>query len=269
MRRLPLVLTLALAAAAAVSAVRTAPARASCAAIIVWHDAPYFAYATSGPRPHPGPGPRVRGAVQPGCNDTGGGPGPPTPVGARSIAGVPPQVALLWSGGVYVPVGEFPQMREFPIRFGLVDDETRTCRVTAGMTLSGHALPGVGDVSLADVRSSSPVRLFDHRLFVFVDVHTRFAGLARNGLPFVGWGQALRIDAVRCGHMIVATRVAPAGPIVAAATVEDVLGPHWRGGPGLVADLHDRTTLAAVAIVAAGMAVVIVVRRRRRAGERR
>lgn len=164
---------------------------------------------------------------------------------------------------IYVRVGEFPQMRVFPIRFGLLDDETRTCRVTARVTVSGHALPGVGEVDLADVRSSSPVRLFDHRLFVLVDVHTRFAGLARNGLPFVGWGQALRIDAVRCGHKIVATRAVPTGPIVAPATVEDVLGPHWRGGPGLVADLHDRTTLTAVAIVAAGTGVVIAVRRRR------
>jgi hypothetical protein len=248
-----------------VSAVRTAPARASCAAVIVWHDTAYFGYATSGPRPHPVPGPRVRGAFQPGCNDTGGGLDSPTSVGARSIAGVPPRVALLWSGAIYVRVGEFPQMRLFPIRFGLVDDETRTCQVTARMTVSGRALPGVGEFDLADVRSSSPVRLFDHRLFVFVDVHTRFAGLARNGLPFVGWRQALRIDAVRCGHKIVATRAVPAGPTVAAATVEDVLEPHWRGGPGLVADLHNRTTLTAVAIVADSMAVVIAVRRRRSA----
>ena len=101
MRRLPLVLTLALAAAAGGSAVGTAPARASCAAIIVWHDAAYFGYATSGPRPHPVPGRRVRGAVEPGCNDTGGGPGQssatcggtpaidraPTGVGGRGRAG--------------------------------------------------------------------------------------------------------------------------------------------------------------------------------------
>ena len=153
MRRALIVLTLVL-AAPAVSAVRAAPARASCAAIVVWHDTAYFAYATSGPRPHPVPGARVRGAVEPACNDTGGGPGQPTSVGARSIAGVPPQVALLSGGGIYVPVGEFPQLPGFPIRFGLVDDATRTCRLGPALTLTGRAVPGTGRIVLADVRSS-------------------------------------------------------------------------------------------------------------------
>ena len=102
MRRALLVLTLAL-VAAAVAAVRPAPARASCAAVIVWHDTAYFGYPTPGRRPPPGP--RVHGVVEPGCNDTGGSVPSPTPVGAHAIAGVPPQVALLSTGGVYVPAG--------------------------------------------------------------------------------------------------------------------------------------------------------------------
>jgi hypothetical protein len=112
------------------------------------------------------------------------------------------------------------------------------------------------------VRSTRPLRLFDHRLSVLVDFHTRIAGLDRNGVPYIGRLQAVRIDALRCGHMIVATRVVPAGAaITPAATAEDVLGAHWRGGPSL---LHDRTLLIAVALTAVGMAAVIGVRRRRR-----
>ena len=259
MRRSLVALTLVV-AATAVFAARPQAARASCAPVIVWHDTAYFGYSTSGGRPHPVPGPRVRGAVQPACNDTGGG-GSPTPVSARVIAGVPPQVGLLSSGGIYVPAGEFPQLPGFPIRFEPADDETRTCRVTAHVMVSGHVLPAPGEVDLADVRSTRPLRLFDHRLSVLVDFHTRIAGLDRNGVPYIGRLQAVRIDALRCGHMIVATRVVPAGPITPVASAEDVLGPHWRGGPSL---LHDRTLLIAVALTAGGMAVVVAVRRRRR-----
>jgi hypothetical protein len=82
-------------------------------------------------------------------------------------------------------------------------------------------------------------------------------------VPYIGRLQAVRIDALRCGHKIVALRVIPAGPIAPAATAEDVLGSHWRGDPGLVSDLHNRTVLEAVALTAFGMAAVIAVRRRR------
>jgi len=235
MRRALLVLTLALAAAAAVATVRPAPARASCVAVIVWHDTAYFGYPTPGGRPPPGH--RVHGVVEPGCNDTGGSVPSPTPVGAHAIAGVPPQVALLSTGGVYVPAGVFPQLPGFPIRPARVDDELRTCHVTAHVTASGHVLPGPGEVSLADVRSSRPLRLFDHRLSVVVDVHTRIAGLDRYGVPYIGRRQAVRIDAVRCGHMIIATRIVPGGPIAPAATAEDVLGADWRGTGGVIHQL--------------------------------
>ncbi|HEY2790344.1 MAG TPA: hypothetical protein VGI72_12900 [Gaiellales bacterium] len=73
-------------------------------------------------------------------------------------------------------------------------------------------LAGPGEVELADVRSSRPQRLLDHRLLVVVDGHTRIAGLDRYGVPYIGRRQAVRIDAVRCGHMIVATRIVPGGP---------------------------------------------------------
>jgi hypothetical protein len=176
----------------------------------------------------------------------------PSPVGARAIAGVPPQLALLSTGGVHVPTGVFPQLPGFPIRSGPVDDETQTCHVTANVRASGHVLPGSGEVDLADVRSSRPLQLVDHRLLVLVDVHTRIAGLDRYGVPYIGRRQAVRIDAVRCGHMIVATRIVPGGPITPVATAEDVLGPHWRGGGGIV---HQ---LGGVARIVGALTVLVV-----------
>ena len=263
MRRALLVLTLACAAAAAVSAVRPAPARASCVAVIVWHDTAYFGYPTPGVRPQPGR--RVRGVVEPACNDTGGSVTSPTAVGARAIAGVPPQVVLLSTGGAYVPAGVFPQLPGFPIRSTRVDDATRTCHVTAHITVSGHVLPGAGLLELADVRSSRPLRLFDHRLLVFVDDHTRIAGLDRYGVPYIGRRQAVRIDAVRCGHMIVATRVVPGGPITPAATAEDVLGANWRGGGGVIRQLGGTARIVGALTV---LAVVVLIGLGLRAGRR-
>jgi hypothetical protein len=256
MRRALVVLTLVLAAAAAVAAVRPAPARASCVAVVVWHDTAYFGYPTPGVRPRPGR--PVRGVVEPGCNDTGGGVPSPTPVGARAIAGVPPQVALLSAGGVYVPAGVFPQLPGFPVRPGRVRDATRTCHVTAHVTASGHVLPGPGVVDLADVRSSRPLQLVDQRLFVVVDGHTRIAGFDRYGVPYIGQGQAVRIAAVRCGHMIVATRIVPGGPIAPVATAEDVLGADWRGEDGVIHQLGGAARIVGALTVLAVVGLVVL-----------
>jgi hypothetical protein len=45
----------------------------------------------------------------------------------------------------------------------------------------------------------------------------------------IGPGEAVRIDARRCGRMIVARRVVAAGPLVPASTAEDIFGTGWRG----------------------------------------
>src|SRR6185312_2756403 len=70
-----------------------APAEASCAEVVVWHDAAYFDYVASALPPSAGR--PLPGAVAPGCNDTGGDPPPPTRVAARAIEGVSPAAALL------------------------------------------------------------------------------------------------------------------------------------------------------------------------------
>ena len=97
---------------------------------------------------------------------------------------------------------------------------------------------------------------------VFVDGHTRIDGLVRNGLPYIGEGQLVRVDARFCkvpgsiGTKIVARRIAPAGPIVAPSTAEDILGGDWRGSPGVVSKATGGHALA-VAIVLLVVAVVV------------
>jgi hypothetical protein len=62
---------------------------------------------------------------------------------------------------------------------------------------------------------------------MFPDGHTRIEGLKRNGLPYIGEGQLLRVDARFCtvpgsvDTKIVARHIVPAGPIIAPSTAED------------------------------------------------
>lgn len=237
-----------------------APAAASCAEVVVWHDTAYFRYA--GSEPHPPPGVGLPGAVAPGCNDTGGDPPSPTQVDARAIAGVPPAVALIFGHSILVAPGYFPQVPGFPIRWGPpVADETETCRISGALTLAGRAHPTPGRL---DIRTSG--RLID----LIVDVHTRFTGLARNGLPYIGDGQAVRIEAVRCGGKTVARRISAAGRIVPPTSAEDILGADWRGGPSIVtsAGRHRWWAAGGAAVTAALAGSVLIVRRRPRAARR-
>jgi Family of unknown function (DUF6281) len=241
-----------LAAAFAGTAVRPEPAAASCALVVVWHDTAYVAYGPA--RPAPAAGARLRGAVEPGCNDTGGDPGPPTPIGVRAIAGVPPQVALMWQKEILVPPGVFPQVRGFPVAWRRVDDETRSCHVRTGVTLTGPATPAPGGIELAVRRGVD----------VLVDVHTRIEGLVRNGLPYIGVGQRVQVEAVRCGRKTVARRITRAGRIAAPTTAEDILGPNWRGGSGIATQARGWRGLVAAGVVGAAAAVWLIVRTRRR-----
>ncbi len=166
-----------------------------------------------------------------------------------------------------VAAGYFPQLPAFPlVPPGAPFDATRTCRLGPALVLTGRALPGTGMLNLGHVRSSLPERLFDHMLInLEVDAHTRITGLARNGLPYIGTGQRVRIAARRCGGSVVARTIAPAGPIVRASTAEDILGADWRGGGGVVNQLGGRDRLAAALAV---LAVVVLLVLGMRAGRR-
>jgi len=109
---------------------------------------------------------------------------------------------------------------------------------------------------------------------VFVDANTAFAGLEQHGLPYVGEGQLVRVDARFCkvpgstGTKIVARRISPAGPIVAPSTADEVLGADWRGRPDIFARTSGRrwAAYAALALLTAVAALLIVRRRSPRSG---
>ena len=266
MRRAFWMPALAAAVVTAAGGVTPAPAVASCAYFTVWHDTAYSQYWSAAAAPRVNQGAALRRAVAPGCNDTGGATPAPSPVGARAIVGVPPAVAIRSQGMVMVATGYFPQLPGFPLVPRPAPVGTSTCRPGRALVLTGRALPGTGQMVLADVRSSRPVPLSDHELInLEVDAHTRITGLARNGLPYIGTGQRVRIAARRCGGSVIARTITPAGPIVRASTAEDILGADWRGGGGVVNQLGGRDRLAAaVAVLAVAALLVLGLRAGRR-----
>jgi Family of unknown function (DUF6281) len=266
-------IAIAAAVLAALAGGATAPsaAHASCAFVVVWHDRAYFAEGRPETQAHPGT--PVRGALEPDCNDTGGPAGAPTPIVARRISGVPPGVALLARDTVLVASGYFPKVTNVLTGATMPTDETHGCTLGGPVRITGPAQPGFGalDVHVDD----STVHL--HHLLrgsaqVYVDGHTRIHGLTRNGQPYIGEGQLVRVDAQFCkvpgsiGTMIVGRRIVPAGPIVAPPTAEDILGDDWRGSPGVVSRATGGHALA-VAIVllvaALGIGTVLTTHRRR------
>ena len=252
----------------------TAPAaQAGCAFIVVWHDRAYTEF--WGPeRVHVAPGTAIHGAEEPGCNDTVGANEPVTTVAARKIGGIAPSVAVLSSNRALIAYGYFPQASGFPIDDGEPPaDETRDCAVGGPVRITGPAQVGLAAIGV-HVREST-VRL--HHLLrgsaqIFIDARTAFAGLHRNGLPYVGEGQLVRVDARFCkvpgsvGTKIVARRIVPAGPIVAPSTAEDILGDDWRGSPGVVSKATGGHALAVTIVIllaAVGVGTVLTTHRRR------
>ena len=232
---------------------------AGCAVAVVWHDTSYFQYWGRGQAPSADPGLRRHGAVEPGCNDSGGSIPSPSSIGARAIRGVPTAVAILSQGGILIAPGYFPQVAGFPLaRPGAPKDETRDCRVGAALTLSGLALPSMGRLNLRDVRSSRPIRLSGHEFIdLVIDGRTQLIGLTRDGIPYVGTGQAIRVEGRLCrvpgsvGPEVIARRIARAGPLVPPSTAEDILGDGWRGGGSGVG------WAATTVVVLAGVALVL------------
>jgi hypothetical protein len=266
---------LALGAVVSMAAGAAVPDRAlaGCAVAVVWHDTSYFQSFGRGQAPPADPGRRLHGAVAPGCNDTGGATPSPTSVGARAIRGVPTAVAILSHGGILIAPGYFPQAAGFPlIRPGApVEDETRNCRLGAPLTLSGRALPDTGRLNLGDVRSSRRLRLSgDEFIGLVIDGRTQLTGLIRDGIPYVGNGQAVRIEGQFCrvpgsvGPVVIARRIAAAGPIVPPSTAEDILGGGWRGGGGAVKQFGGVGWTATTLVVLAGVALVVARARRRK-----
>ena len=239
-------------------------AHAGCAFITVWHDRAYWGSGGGPAQASPG-GTVLEGAVEPGCNDTVGANEHPTPVAARSIPGIPSAVAIFSQGSMFVGSGYF--IERYPVGSKgagvAIVDETRGCALGGPVRITGRAHLGLGliNVSVDD----STVRL--HHLEsgmaqMFPDGHTQFQGLTRNGFPYIGEGQRVRVDARFCkvpgsvGTKIVARHIVPAGPIVAPSTAEDILGADWRGRPNIVSRATGGHSLAVAIVILVAVMVV-------------
>jgi hypothetical protein len=255
------------------SAVAPTAAVAGCAYVIVWHDRAYSGF--GGPKQLPVKAGRpVTGALFPACNDTVGSDVHATSAPARRVIGIPSSVVLLSGDETVAAFGYFPQRPDFPVSNGAPPmDETHGCRLGGPVRLTGPATMGFAGFLSVHVASST-VHL--HHLLrgaaqVFVDLHTRFSGLSRNGLPYVGQGQPVRVDARFCkvpgsiGNTLVARRIAAAGQVVRASTAEAVLGPNWRGRPDdAIVAAHGYGWEAGVALLlAAAVGATLLARRRR------
>jgi hypothetical protein len=250
-------------------------AHASCIFVVVWHDRVYFAVGSPGPPPHPGA--LVRGAVEPGCNDTGGGiTEPPTPIAARHISGVPAGVAILARDTVLVASGYFPEVANVLTGATMPTDETRGCTLGGPVRITGTAQPEFGFLNVHVEESTVHLHhLLRGSAHVEVDGNTRIERMARNGQPYIGGGQRVRVDARFCkvpgsvGTKIVGRRIVPAGPIVAPPTADDVLGSGWDGGAGVVSRAtggHSWAAYVAIGLALVAVGSVLVRHRSRRSG---
>jgi hypothetical protein len=182
------VLLVALLAGLAGSGATAPTAQAACAFIVVWHDRAYASYGGPGLASTLEPGAHINGAVEPGCNDTGGAVEQPTAVAARRIARISPGVAILVRGTVLVAYGYLPDVSGFlSASRGPPPDETRGCRLGGPVRITGPAHVGLGllDVTVRD----TTVRL--HHLLrgaaqIFPDGYTRIQGLERHDLAYIG-----------------------------------------------------------------------------------
>ncbi len=234
--RIVLLAAVAAMAVAATASQGAAPARASCAPVIGWRGGAYFGgfVRRDGARPA---GRLSRGTI-PGCNDTGGADEPDTPVAVRRVAGVDPRIAV-WAGGdLYVAAGYFPQLPGFPLARWHVD-RGRSCRERASVSVVARTQSGSPGVVSATLLRAVPQLRWPrgHRLFagdVDIDSKTRFAGLRRAGLPYLGPGQRIRARALACrrshGWTLVLRSVRPAGPVVS-RPVPLAGGATAAGGP--------------------------------------
>jgi hypothetical protein len=272
MRRIALVV--ALLAGLAGGPILPQRAGASCAFIVVWHDRAYLGSGGGPAQASPG-GTMLDGAVEPGCNDTGGADEHPTAVAARSIPDIPSAVAIFSQGSIFVGSGYF--IEHYPVVSGgggvRVVDETRGCALGGPVRITGRVQLGLGLISVSVDDSTVHLRhLASGMAQIFPDGHTRFDGLSRNGFPYIGEGQRVRVDARFCkvpgseGTKIVGRRITPAGPIVPPSTAEDVLGADWRGRPDAVSRAtrgHALAVAIVVLLAALGIGTALVNHRRR------
>ncbi|HSD01973.1 MAG TPA: hypothetical protein VLB81_06380 [Gaiellales bacterium] len=184
---------------------------------------------------------------------------------------MPPGVALIVRDTVLVAMGYFPSVTNFLTGATLPTDGTRGCRLGGQVRITGPARSAFGFINVrVDASTVHLHHLLRGSAHVDLDGRTRFDGLLRNGQPYIGEGQLVRVDARFCkvpgsvGTKIVARRIVPAGPIVRPSTAEDILGADWRGSPDdAIVAAHGYGWEAAVALVLTASLVALLVARRR------
>jgi Family of unknown function (DUF6281) len=246
-------------------------AHAGCAFIVVWHDRAYIQYSSPAQTSTIEPGATITGAVEPGCNDTVGADEHPTATAARRIVGISPAVAILVRGTPLVAWGYVPATG-FLTGATVPHDETRGCTLGGRVRITGPAHLGLGLLNVTVNDTTVRLRhLLNGAAQMFSDGYTRIDGLKRNGLPYIGEGQLVRVDARFCkvpgsvGTKIVARHIVATGPIVAPSTAEDILGADWRGRPDVVSSATGGHSLAvAIVILVAGVVVGTILTRHRR-----
>ena len=181
---------------------RGVPPRAvatTCSAVVVWNRTQYFGSAAVW-RPLTR---RLGTGTIPACGDSPGTPA--TRVDVYAFRNVPSGVAI----GVrdsdrdaFLAPGYFPQLPSHPLHVGGRDEpnEMRGCVPTPLMRLRGRVVWNVFHLRLRVTSRAGSVRrrYVASRTPIFIDARTRILGSRRNGLPYIGIGATVAVEARGC-----------------------------------------------------------------------
>jgi hypothetical protein len=140
-------------------------------------------------------------AGAPACRDAlGGEAGASRAVEVSSIGGVDPRLAIAALDDArhgYFAAGYFVQLPSHPLHAFLLQPGPGCVRGRP-VSLAGTVERNAGSLTLRGRR-------------VLVDARTRIEHLLRDGLPYVGVGRKVAVEAVSCHGELVARRISPAG----------------------------------------------------------
>jgi hypothetical protein len=136
--------------------------------------------------------------VLPGCND-GGGHEPDRTTSVFAIRGVPPELAVIDGGSLYLNTGYFTELRDHPLHELLGRDRRRRARGKP-CTVEGSVGPTVWQKTVRTDRGE---------MDLVVDARTEIEGLDRAGHPYVEEGQELRIEGRCRGDLVLARSIEP------------------------------------------------------------
>jgi Domain of unknown function (DUF5666) len=165
--------------------------------VLAWHETVYYSETVAA---LPARGASLGLAGAPACRDAlGGEAGASRAVEVSSIAGVDPRLAIAALDDAqhgYFAAGYFVQLPSHPLHPYVV--EPPACANGSRVSLVGIVERNAGSLTLRGRR-------------VLVDSRTRIEQLSRDGLPYVGVGRKVAVEALLCRGRLVARRISPAG----------------------------------------------------------